>query len=102
MADNPMEKINALTTRLKDEANKLGLDLEHVALIPNMGDGPLMMQAVFLLRPESITEPVPEKTPEEIEFDRQFADIEQGFKMDERDEKKKDIREDIAGWLDGN
>lgn len=102
MADNPMDKVNALMKRLKGEADKLGLDLEHVALIPNMGDGPVMMQAVFLLRPESITEPAPEKTPEELEFDRQFADIEQGFKMDERKDEQQDIRDNIAGWLDGN
>jgi hypothetical protein len=99
MADNPMEIVKVLMERLKKEAAEIGLELEHVALIPNMGEGPTFLQAVFQVKTESIAEPEPEKTAEQIEFDRQFADIEQSFKIAERQEEQTGIKDEIAKWL---
>lgn len=103
MTENPMEAIRQLMNRLKNEADKLGLDMVHAALMPSMEEGgPTMMQAVFALRPESIVEPAPAKTEEELEFERQFADIEQSFKMDERKTQQSNIADTLKSWLDGD
>lgn len=99
MADNPMDTVKALLLRLQEEAEKIGLTMEHAAIMPSLGDGPNILQAVFLLKPEAVEEPVPDDAALSADELDVFAQIEQGFKMDERAEKQADIRGDIAKWL---
>lgn len=98
---HPMERIQKLADRLRQEAQNIGLYLEQVAIFPNMEDpeGPTIMQGVFTIRPEAVAE---DETVDEdqLAVDAMFEDIVRGDKMDAEKEKLKDLAEDVKSWLE--
>jgi hypothetical protein len=101
MSEHPMERIKRLADRLREEAEAIGLHLEQVAIFPNLEDaeGPTLLQGVFTIRPEAVTEP--EVVDEaQIEFDKMFEGIIQGDKMDSEKEKLEGLAKDVQSWLE--
>lgn len=102
MADDPSNVLRALMERLSTEVESIGLHLETVAFIPSMReDGPMMMQAVFMVQPESIAAPTTEEGALSDEEEKMFADLAQGFSMDEAQDEQASIKESLRKLLDG-
>lgn len=101
---NPIDPIRNICERLKEEADKIGLNLYQVALIPHAADvqQPDMLQCVFVLKPESL---LGEDEIEQIGIDQQFEELVNGFNRDAAkdkfEEKKESAAEDLKKWLEG-
>ena len=99
MADNPMNSIREMIKRLEDLCVPLGLSLEQAAVIPDSDIGVDVLQAVFIIKPESVTV----ADPEQDEFDAIFAGIEENLTKemqdDDSDAARKAAKDELRGLL---
>lgn len=112
MTATPMDPIRQLCERLKDEADKMGLHLQQVAILPHSPDVdmPDMMQCVFVVKPEAVVGEgfVYEGNPEDAEqakidaeFDALMGNMSAEVVRDKLEDKKSSAVEDLTKWLEG-
>lgn len=99
-----MEDLKKLMERLRDEAHALGLEMSQCAFIPNPNDGPDLVQAAFLIRPEAIVEPEV-VDPDQAKIDEEFQALMGGALKSAEDQQAEDemkrIRDEAAKWFEG-
>lgn len=85
--DNPMEQLTRLGQLLRDEADKLGLDLQHFSPLPDLsGGGEHSIQAYFVVRPAEPKEAEDQPT----DYDDVLAGIEAATKEAEQERLQAD------------
>lgn len=101
--DNPFVPMQNLQERLRVEAEALGLELHQIAFIPNPDpDGPNMVQAAFIIRPEAVEDEPEEVDAETLAMREQFEAILLGDKKSEEEERLEAMKEQTAKWLEGS
>lgn len=89
---DPLEPIKNLAERLKEAADKIGLEMMAFAVVPNMGGGPDSVQCMFSISGDKVAE-VEEQSEEQSQFDKEFMAILEGDKKTEADQKLEDARQ---------
>lgn len=90
--NDPLEPIKKLAERLKEEAEKIGLDMLAFGVVPNLEGGPDAVQCMFAISGDKVAE-VEEKDEEQSEIDKEFMAILEGDKKSEADQKLEDARQ---------
>lgn len=94
--NNPLEPIKKLAERLKEEAEKIGLEMMAFGVVPNMEGGPDSVQCMFAISTDKLAES--EATDEEQKsVDDEFkailaADAKQAKEQQFEDAKEKAMR----------
>lgn len=102
MSGNPADQFRILIRRLQREAADIGLDLiQPVVMINPDDDGQDYLQAMFLIEPKAIEKASEEEmTEEELEEKRQFEEMMAGSEEIEREQRNKELRGEVEGWLE--
>jgi hypothetical protein len=91
---DPMDALNALTERVREVLAPLGVSVEQFWYAPSPGEGPHMVQGVFLVDRDAAF-----KTQEERDFDAQFKDIALRELLETEQEKVKEARASLEATL---
>lgn len=83
--DNPIEPVSRLRTRLKEECEKVGLNLVEFSLSPSNPQHPDIVQAMFTIDKDKVG-----KTEEQIEMDEKFREI---ALQERREQEQREIEE---------
>jgi predicted Holliday junction resolvase-like endonuclease len=90
--NDPLEPIKKLAERLKEEAEKIGLDMLAFGVVPNMDGGPHTVQCMFGISADKVVE-AGEQDEETARVNAEFNAILEGDKKSEAEQKLEDARQ---------
>lgn len=103
--DNPMDRLNGLTERVREAMGDLGFHLEHIAFTPSAGaGGQHMAQMVLRIEPAALMEEDDQDDVDLSDTERDaFEALMSGAAQVDSSEVDRDKAVDeVKGWLEGD
>ena len=102
--DNPMDRLNGLTDRVREAMEELGFHLEHIAFTPSAGaGGQHMAQMVLRIEPAALMD---EDNDEDVDLSDAERDAFEALmsgaeKVDSSEVDRDKAVDEVKGWLEG-
>lgn len=96
---DPMENVKKLAARFSEEIEKLGMHVHTFAVLPNLGDGPHMIQAALIFDGDELDEKVGKTDLDHVDLSpeeqKAFDDLMRDTKRADEDEKAREAAEGL-------
>jgi adenine-specific DNA methylase len=101
---SPLDPIKKLADRVRDQTEGMGLELIGYSVVPSMGEGPDVLQAVFSLSPDAMLtqeerDAKANKTNLDAEFEALTAGLDTEIATDHESEKIEEAKEGVKDLL---